>query len=64
MEIKDTNIDTRLKKILINAGIDTVKKLTETKWSDVLRLRGVGQKYYEQIVDLVYNWKKMNNQIL
>lgn len=64
MKIQDTNIDTRLKKILINAGIDTVKKLTETKWSDVLRLRGVGQKYYEQIVDLVYNWKKMNNQIL
>ena len=64
MEIQHTNIDTRLKKILINAGIDTVKKLTETKWSNVLRLRGVGQKYYEQIVDLVYNWKKMNNQIL
>ena len=64
MKIQDTNIDTRLKKILINAGIDTVKKLTETKWIDVLRLRGVGQKYYEQIVDLVYNWKKMNNQIL
>jgi DNA-directed RNA polymerase alpha subunit len=46
--IKDTNLSTRFKNILISNKIDTIGKFENLKGSDVLYFKGMGEKLHRE----------------
>ena len=46
--IKDTNLSTRLKNILISNKVDTIGKFERLKASDVIYFKGMGDKLHKE----------------
>jgi len=46
--IKDTNLSTRLKNILISNKVDTIGKFEKLKGSDVIYFKGMGDKLHKE----------------